>query len=98
MEEIMIKAHRAGNVALFNHAASAWNHNFFFRCLSPTGGGQPEVDLLAQIDKDFGSLDRLKGEVISKTPARNSRFITIFVSRLDPRCACVDSRLIWFCT
>ena len=65
MEEIMIKAHRAGNVALFNHAASAWNHNFFFRCLSPTGGGQPDVDLLAQIDKDFGSLDRLKGEVIS---------------------------------
>ena len=45
------------------------------------GGGQPDVDLLAQIDKDFGSLDRLKGEVISKTPGSEMELLIYYYFR-----------------
>jgi superoxide dismutase, Fe-Mn family len=27
--------------ALFNNAAQAWNHDFFWKCMNPSGGGQP---------------------------------------------------------
>ena len=42
---------------LFNNAAQHWNHSFFWNCLSPDGGGKPKGDLLAAIEKDFGSYD-----------------------------------------
>jgi Fe-Mn family superoxide dismutase len=45
---------------LFNNAAQAWNHTFFWNCMSPNGGGQPSGDLLAAIDRDFGSFDAFK--------------------------------------
>lgn len=42
---------------LFNNAAQAWNHDFFWHSLSPRGG-RPSGALLAQIEKDFGSYER----------------------------------------
>lgn len=42
---------------VFNNAAQAWNHTFFWECMSPNGGGTPKGDLLEAIDKDFGGLD-----------------------------------------
>ena len=42
---------------LFNNAAQAWNHTFFWNCMSPNGGGCPQGDLLQAIERDFGSLD-----------------------------------------
>ncbi|HEY4136024.1 MAG TPA: superoxide dismutase [Alphaproteobacteria bacterium] len=42
---------------IFNNAAQVWNHTFFWHCLSPHGGGAPDGDLLARIEKDFGDLD-----------------------------------------
>ena len=41
--------------ALFNNASQAWNHIFYFFSFSPDGGGEPEGDLRAAIDKQFGS-------------------------------------------
>jgi Fe-Mn family superoxide dismutase len=38
---------------IFNNAAQAWNHTFFWNCLRP-GGGEPPRKLAAQIDADFG--------------------------------------------
>jgi len=43
---------------LFNNAAQVWNHTFYWHCLKP-GGRKPSGDLLAAIDRDFGSLARL---------------------------------------
>lgn len=40
---------------LFNNAAQAWNHSFYWDCMSPTGGGEPKGDLAAAIQRDFGS-------------------------------------------
>jgi len=47
---------------IFNNAAQTWNHAFFWHCLSPHGGGAPEGDLLARIDKDFGGLDGFRAK------------------------------------
>ena len=43
---------------LFNNAAQAWNHSFYWKCMKPGGGGTPAGDLAAKIDADFGSFDK----------------------------------------
>jgi Fe-Mn family superoxide dismutase len=42
---------------LFNNAAQAWNHDFYWHSLSPKGG-EPSGNLLQRIEKDFGSYAR----------------------------------------
>jgi len=41
---------------VFNNAAQAWNHSFYWDCLSPQGGGEPQGELAAALQRDFGSL------------------------------------------
>jgi superoxide dismutase, Fe-Mn family len=41
---------------MFNNAAQAWNHSFYWDCMSRTGGGEPKGDLAAAIQRDFGDL------------------------------------------
>jgi len=53
LEEVV----RNASGKLFNNAAQAWNHDFFWHSLSPKGG-RPSGALLAQIEKDFGSYER----------------------------------------
>lgn len=43
---------------LFNQAAQAWNHGFYWNSLSPQGG-KPGADLAAAIDESFGSYDAM---------------------------------------
>ncbi len=47
---------------LFNNAAQAWNHDFYWRSLSPQGG-KPSAALLRQIEKDFNSYDHFKADL-----------------------------------
>lgn len=42
------------NRKIFNNAAQAWNHAFFWNCLRPKGGGVPPRALAKQIEDDFG--------------------------------------------
>ena len=42
---------------LFNNAAQAWNHDFYWHSLSPKGG-EPSGGLLQRIEKDFGGYAR----------------------------------------
>lgn len=44
---------------LFNNAAQAWNHEFYFNCLC-SGGKAPQGKLLELINDNFGSLDEFK--------------------------------------
>ncbi len=54
---------RAAEGGLFNNAAQAWNHGFFWRCLKPGGGGAPPAgDVADAINRDFGSYDQFKVE------------------------------------
>ncbi len=55
---------------VFNNAAQAWNHDFYWSCLSPRGGGAPTGELARAIDAGFGSFDafasRFKSSALSK--------------------------------
>ena len=46
--------------ALFNNAAQMWNHDFYWRSMSPAGGGAPKGPLAQRIERDFGSLEKFK--------------------------------------
>lgn len=41
--------------ALFNNAAQAWNHAFYWRSLKPNGGGEPRGEIGRRIAADFGT-------------------------------------------
>ena len=59
LEEIIKEP--AGNEkfqAIFNNAAQAWNHNFFWHCMSADGGKAPKGVLLKKIEDAFGSYDQ----------------------------------------
>ncbi len=43
---------------LFNNAAQAWNHTFYWESMKPDGGGEPSGELAKKIDADFGSYDQ----------------------------------------
>jgi len=55
--EELIKTQSGG---IFNNAAQVWNHTFYWKCLSPNGGGKPNGDLLTAIERDFGGFDAFK--------------------------------------
>ena len=56
--EIVVAARSAGDTAVFNNAAQAWNHDFYWNSLAPEGkGGEPSSALKAAVDAAFGSLD-----------------------------------------
>lgn len=44
---------------IFNNAAQVWNHDFYWRSLSPQSA-KPSGKLLQAIERDFGGLDRLR--------------------------------------
>ncbi len=56
LEQIVKKA--MGGI--FNNAAQNWNHTFYWNSISPKGGGEPKGDLLAAINKSFGSFAQFK--------------------------------------
>jgi Fe-Mn family superoxide dismutase len=48
------------NRKIFNNAAQAWNHTFFWNCLAPKGGGKPSGTLASRIDSDLGGYDSFR--------------------------------------
>lgn len=56
LEEVI----RSSEGGVFNNAAQVWNHTFYWHCLSPNGGGEPTGELLAKIEKSFGSFAEFK--------------------------------------
>ncbi|MGH9194094.1 MAG: superoxide dismutase [Acidimicrobiales bacterium] len=55
LEEIILAAEPG--TPLFNNAGQNWNHNFFWHCMTPGGGGEPEGELKTAIEQSFGSVD-----------------------------------------
>ena len=45
---------------IFNNAAQAWNHTFFWNCLRPKGGGKPSGTLASRIDAELGGFDAFR--------------------------------------
>ena len=59
LEEII----RQADGPVFNNAAQAWNHAFFFGQLSPKPQKEPSGELLEALNRNFGSLDELKVQI-----------------------------------
>jgi Fe-Mn family superoxide dismutase len=59
LEDVVVKAAKDGEKKLFNNAAQAWNHTFFWNSMA-AGKSAPEGDLAKAIDAAFGGLDGLK--------------------------------------
>ncbi|AIR03671.1 superoxide dismutase [Cedecea neteri] len=45
---------------IFNNAAQVWNHTFYWHCLAPNAGGEPDGEVLAAINNAFGSVEAFK--------------------------------------
>jgi Fe-Mn family superoxide dismutase len=45
---------------IFNNAAQAWNHTFFWNCLRPGAGGKPSGTLASRIDAELGGFDAFR--------------------------------------
>jgi Fe-Mn family superoxide dismutase len=56
---VLATAGKPEHKELFNNAAQAWNHAFYWRSLKPRGGGTPNGALAEKIDA-IGGLDALK--------------------------------------
>lgn len=51
----------AGDASLqgvFNNAAQAWNHTFYWNSIKPGGGGAPTGELAQKIEADLGGYDQ----------------------------------------
>ncbi len=64
LETVIAKA-RGDNQGLFNNAAQAWNHGFYWHSLSPAAI-DPSGDLATKIDEAFGSLDALNKQLAER--------------------------------
>jgi superoxide dismutase, Fe-Mn family len=61
LEEVIKSTHGDDSKAgIFNNAAQAWNHTFYWNCMKPNGGGEPTGALADKIKADFGSFDEFK--------------------------------------
>jgi Fe-Mn family superoxide dismutase len=66
LEKIITEtAGKADKTAIFNNAAQAWNHTFYWNSMRPKGGGEPPVALKQRIEASFGSVDACKKELAS---------------------------------
>lgn len=63
LEAIVREAARSGPKTLFNNAAQAWNHGFYWQSMTPAFE-PPRGDLAQAIAAAFGDLDGLKTQLV----------------------------------
>jgi Fe-Mn family superoxide dismutase len=56
-------AGKADRATIFHNAAQAWNHDFYWRCLKPKGGGEPPAVLKKKMEAAFGSVETCKKQL-----------------------------------
>ena len=63
LEELVQKTRKDHNEQpVFNNAGQVWNHNFYWHCLAPKGGGEPTGALKIAIANSFGDFPTFKDE------------------------------------
>jgi len=63
-------AGKSDKSAIFNNAAQAWNHTFYWRSLQPIGVTTPTGALEQKIKESFGTLDDCKKELATAAMAQ----------------------------
>ncbi|MGW8256593.1 MAG: superoxide dismutase, partial [Thermoguttaceae bacterium] len=56
LREVVVKS----SGPIFNNAAQAWNHSFYWDCMQPKAGGSPAGKLATAIARDFAGVDNFK--------------------------------------
>ncbi len=54
---------------IFNNAAQAWNHTFFWNCMRPDGGQEPNGKVAELINKKWGNFEKCREEFSEKAVA-----------------------------
>jgi Fe-Mn family superoxide dismutase len=65
LEDVVRESQRKGDVKLFHNAAQAWNHAFFWECMTPDKA-QPSPALTSAIEQAFGGLDAFKDAFVEE--------------------------------
>tara|TARA_Y100001934_G_C12087591_1_gene647760 strand:+ start:55 stop:648 length:594 start_codon:yes stop_codon:yes gene_type:complete len=61
LEDIIKSSSKDSSKAgIFNNASQHWNHNLFWKCMKPNGGGGLPSRLEKKLIEDFGSIDKFK--------------------------------------
>ena len=61
LEDIIKSSSKDSSKAgIFNNASQHWNHNLFWKCMKPNGGGTLPSRLEKKLIEDFGSVDKFK--------------------------------------
>jgi Fe-Mn family superoxide dismutase len=66
LEGVVRRAHQEKAQNLFNNAAQAWNHTFFWRSLTPQAQTGPQDRLAEAINGKWGSLAKLRDDFLTK--------------------------------
>lgn len=62
--EDLVKACAQKGGPLFNNVAQHYNHAFFWKCMTPNGGGKPSGAVADRIDQDLGGYDEFRKQFI----------------------------------
>ena len=66
LENIILSSSKnTSKAGIFNNASQHWNHNLFWKCMKPRGGGKIPSKLENKIKKDFGSVEKFREEFIN---------------------------------
>ncbi|MFW6325094.1 MAG: superoxide dismutase [Desulfovibrionales bacterium] len=71
LEEIIRACiHESDLEELFQNAGQVYNHNLYWQCMRPKGGGKPSGRLMECIIRDFGSYELFREELIDAAANR----------------------------
>ncbi|MEJ2701988.1 MAG: superoxide dismutase [Sedimentisphaerales bacterium] len=64
LREIILATYdKTDKVKTYHNAAQAWNHEFYWQCLKPRGGGKPPAALKRKMEASFGSVEACTSEL-----------------------------------
>jgi Fe-Mn family superoxide dismutase len=67
LDEVVVKTSSDFTNPLFRNASQAWNHAFYWMCISPPEQDtMPTGDLLQAVEKTYGSADKCREEMIKE--------------------------------
>jgi len=65
LEEIIVDSSKdKAKAGIFNNASQHWNHNLFWKCMKPSGGGKIPPKLEKRIIDDLGGVEQFKKDFI----------------------------------
>ena len=65
LEDIILESFKDKTKAgIFNNASQHWNHNLFWKCMKPSGGGKIPPKLEKRIIDDLGGVEQFKKDFI----------------------------------